>query len=193
MWWAHKDIWCASKMWLFREVIERHSVKNRSLNKKRSYLKQNLREYFTRTLHGIHKNDEGLCIKFHTTIMRGVYYVLSRIWATIIMSNDVKLLINKAYLQLPRFGKMVIDMENSIFQKHCGFSRRMKNSWTETTRTMVSCKQGFRLPTRHECMGWFAQIDEEPTIHHKTGNIITEEFVVPKSCVWENHIGMCAL
>ena len=31
-------------------------------------------------------------------------------------------------------------------------------SWGETTRTLVPWRQGFRHPTRNECMGYFAQI-----------------------------------
>ena len=30
--------------------------------------------------------------------------------------------------------------------------------WGESTRTLVPWRQGFRHPTKNECMGWFAQI-----------------------------------
>ena len=30
--------------------------------------------------------------------------------------------------------------------------------WGEPTRTLVPWRQGFRHPTRNECMGWFALI-----------------------------------
>ena len=30
--------------------------------------------------------------------------------------------------------------------------------WGKPTHTMVPWRQGFRHPTRNECMGWFAQI-----------------------------------
>ena len=127
-------------------------------NATRSYLKQIQREYFTRTLHGIHKIDEGLCIKFDTIVMQCVYYGVSRIWATIIMSNNVQLLVNKAYLQLPRFGKMVIDMETFIYPKTLWIPSANEERLDWTTRTMVPCMQGFRHPARNECMGWFAQL-----------------------------------
>ena len=63
-------------------------------------LKQLPGECFTRSLHGIHNNDEGLGVKFDTFVMQGIFlmkyksifYVLDRIWVTIIMPNGVKLL-----------------------------------------------------------------------------------------------------
>lgn len=36
-------------------------------------LKQLLGECFTRSLHGVHKNDEGLGVKFDTIVMSGVF------------------------------------------------------------------------------------------------------------------------
>ena len=30
--------------------------------------------------------------------------------------------------------------------------------WGETTRTLISWRQGYCHPTRNECMGWYAQI-----------------------------------
>ena len=30
--------------------------------------------------------------------------------------------------------------------------------WGERTRTLIPWRQGFRHPTRNECMHWFAQI-----------------------------------
>ena len=32
--------------------------------------------------------------------------------------------------------------------------------WGEPTRILVPWRQGFRHPTRNECMGWFAQINQ---------------------------------
>ena len=34
----------------------------------------------------------------------------------------------------------------------------VQQGWGETTCILVPWKQGFRYPTRNECMGWFAQI-----------------------------------
>ena len=34
----------------------------------------------------------------------------------------------------------------------------VERGWGEPTRIMVPWKQGFRHPTRNECMGWFTQI-----------------------------------
>ena len=34
----------------------------------------------------------------------------------------------------------------------------MFQGWDGTTRTLLPWRQGFRHPTRNECMGWFAQI-----------------------------------
>jgi hypothetical protein len=40
----------------------------------------------------------------------------------------------------------------------CWIQKQGMNGWGEPTRTLVSWRQGFRHPTRNECMGWFAQI-----------------------------------
>ena len=37
--------------------------------------------------------------------------------------------------------------------------------WGEPTRTLVPWRQGFRHPTRNECMGWFAQITTHVALH----------------------------
>ena len=36
--------------------------------------------------------------------------------------------------------------------------RPLWGGWGKPTRTLVSWRQGFRHPTRNECMGWYAQI-----------------------------------
>ena len=38
-----------------------------------------------------------------------------------------------------------------------GICDPLVKGWGETTRTLVPWRQGFRHPTRNECMGWFAQ------------------------------------
>ena len=46
------------------------------------------------------------------------------------------------------------------FPRVSGYMRRSDiKGWGEPTRTLVPWRQGFRHPTRNECMRWFAQID----------------------------------
>lgn len=107
-------------MWLFMDVIKTQCVKNHSLDKKWSYLKELLGECFTCTLHGIHENDEGLSVKFDTIVMQGLfdmkYECLLCFKLHLGHYHNVQWcqIVIKAYLQLCIFGKVVMDMENSF-------------------------------------------------------------------------------
>ena len=52
----------------------------------------------------------------------------------------------------------VLECPLCIFIKKIGMFPISKCGWAKPTRTMVPWRQGFRHPTRNECMGWFAQI-----------------------------------
>ena len=49
---------------------------------KMTSLKQLPGECFTRSLHGIHKNDEGLGVKFDTIVMQGVFLMKYKYYFT---------------------------------------------------------------------------------------------------------------
>ena len=80
-----------------------------------------------------------------------MYTLISMILYSSIISTPVSMTKN----QYPPNSGLDIQRGASVW---VGSPKSGLKGWDETTCILVSWRQGFRHPTRNECMSWFAQI-----------------------------------
>lgn len=94
-------------------------------------MKELLGECFTCTSHGIHENDEGLSGKFDTIVMQGLfdmkYECLLCFKLQLGHYHNVQRCQIVSKLTTSYIWKGGDGHGKLVFQRHCGFSQRMKN------------------------------------------------------------------